>query len=487
MSVTHRMKILIVSAEAAPFAKVGGLADVAGALPKALRDLGHDARLVMPLYRMIEDDPRWSLTTTLPQFSVRMNRHWSQSAVFKETEIDELPVGFIGTDRWFTEAVSSESLYTPGGIQHLFFCAAVLQAMEELGWIPDVIHVNDWHTGFLPVLLRLRPNPLWTDVSSVFTIHNLAYQGEFGMEALDALDLPHRLFHYEHVEAFGRVNFLKAGCTYADRVNTVSETYAKEIQTPEFGCRLEGLMSYLESEGRLSGIVNGIDTEVFDPSADPDVPFHFCAADPSNKALDTKALREELGLPEMPGAPLFGVVSRLSSQKGLDLIVEAADALFDLPIQLVIQGLGDPHIARQLQALEIQYPKQFRFVQAFNAPLAQRVYAGCDGFLMPSRFEPCGLGQMIAMRYGTVPVVRRTGGLADTVFDNVNGYVFDKQEPMALIAAVTRAADTFQDKAAWSRVMSAGMNEDFGWTQSAAKYVDLYEDALSGAQKVRIA
>jgi len=481
------MKILIVSAEAAPFAKVGGLADVAGALPKALRELGHDARLVMPLYRMIEEDPRWSLQTTLPNFSVRMNRLWSQSAVFKETEIDNLPVGFIGTDRWFTEAVSSETLYTPGGIQHLFFCAAVLQAMEELGWIPDVIHVNDWHTGFLPVLLRMRPNPLWSDVSSVFTIHNLAYQGEFGMEALDALDLPHRIYNYEHVEAYGRVNFLKAGCTYADRVNTVSETYAKEIQTPEFGSRLDGLMSYLHSQGRLSGIVNGIDTDVFNPATDADVPFHFSASEPSNKAEDTRALRAELGLPDMEGAPLFGVVSRLSSQKGLDLIIEAAEALFELPIQLVIQGLGDSSIARALQALEVRYPKHFRFVQAFNAPLAQRVYAGCDGFLMPSRFEPCGLGQMIAMRYGTVPVVRRTGGLADTVFDGFNGFVFDKQEPMALIAAVTRAVDTFHDKAVWDRMVAEGMREDFSWTQSAAKYVELYEDALSGSQNARIA
>jgi starch synthase len=471
------MKVLFVSAEAAPFAKVGGLADVAGALPKALRELGHDVRLVMPLYRMIEDDPRWSLTTSLPRFDVEMNSNWTKTAVFKETDHEGLPVGFIGTDEWFNESVSSETLYYPGGTQHLFFCAAVLKAMEELDWIPDVIHVNDWHTGFLPVLLKEKAGERWSDVASVFTIHNLAYQGEFGLEALDALGLPHSLFHYERTEAWGRVNFLKAGCVYADRVNTVSETYAKEVQTPEFGAHLDGLMRHLSAEGRLSGILNGIDTDVFDPSADPDIPFHFSARDPANKAADRAALLQELGLPVDPETPLFGVVSRLSSQKGLDLIVAAAETLFDLPIRLVVQGLGDPIIADALRDLERRYPDNFRFVQRFDAPLAQRIYAGCDGFLMPSAFEPCGLGQLIAMRYGTVPVVRRTGGLADTVMEGENGFVFDRKEPMALIAAVTRAVDCFRDCDRWETIMLEGMKSDHGWTASALKYVTLYEEA----------
>jgi len=472
-----RMKVLFVSVEVAPLAKVGGLADVAGALPKALRALGHDARIVMPLYRMIEDDPRWSLATTLERFDVPMNHGWSKTATFKETELDGLPIGFIGTDEWFPLGVDSETLYQPGGMQHLFFCASVLRAMEELDWIPDVIHCNDWHTGFLPVLMREKAAALWDRVPTIFTIHNLAYQGEFGLEALEALGLPNRLFHPEKVEAWGRVNFLKAGCAYSDRVNTVSERYAEEIQTPEFGNRLDGLMQHLARQGRLSGILNGIDTDTFDPSRDPDVPVKFNARNPSGKAADRAALMKELGLPMMDETPLFGVVSRLSDQKGLDLVVQSAEALFAMPVQLVIQGLGDPAIADALRDLERRYPKHFKFVNEFNAPLAQRIYAGCDGFLMPSAFEPCGLGQMIAMRYGTVPVVRSTGGLADTVHEGVNGFTFERREPMALIAAVARAHAAYRDCERWPRLMQTGMETDFGWQRSAAKYVALYEDA----------
>ena len=257
------MKILFVSAEVAPFAKVGGLADVAGALPKALRALGHDVRIIMPLYRMIEDDPRWNLATTLGSFEVTMSPSWRKTATFMETEHAGVPIGFIGTDEWLDLSVGSDTLYQPGGMQHLFFSEAVLRAMEELDWIPDVIHCNDWHTGFLPVLMREKHARRWNSVASVFTIHNFAYQGDFGIEILDALDLPRRLFNPEQVEAWGRVNFLKAGCVYADQVNTVSETYAQEIQTQEYGCRLDGLMQHLERLGRLCGILNGIDMDVF--------------------------------------------------------------------------------------------------------------------------------------------------------------------------------------------------------------------------------
>ncbi|MGV3616926.1 MAG: glycogen synthase [Fimbriimonas sp.] len=471
------MKVLIVSAEVAPFAKVGGLADVAGALPKALRALGHDARVVMPLYRMIEDDPRWTLQTTLPGFDVRLNPAWTKSATFKETEIDGLPIGFIGTDEWFNESRDSESLYRPGGDMHLFFCSAVLRAMEELDWIPDVVHVNDWHTGFLPVLMREKGSARWDGVGTVFTIHNLAYQGEFGIEVLDALDLPRSLYQPEKLETWGRVNFLKAGCVYSDRVNTVSPNYAQEIQTPEYGCTLDGLMRHLATHGRLTGILNGIDTEVFDPETDPHLPARFSAANPSGKATDKQLLLRELGLPSIENAPLFGVVSRLSSQKGLDLIVQAAEAMFGLPTQLVIQGLGDPAISVALRDLERRFPQNFRFVERFDADLAQRIYGGCDGFLMPSAFEPCGLGQMIAMRYGTVPIVRATGGLKDTVFEGVNGFTFDRKDPVALVAAVARAADAYRDCDRWRELERAGLTGDFTWDRSAQAYVELYRAA----------
>lgn len=471
------MRILFVSVEVAPFAKVGGLADVAGALPKALRHLGHDARVVMPLYRMIEDDPRWELATTLDEFEVRMSSRWAKMATFRETELDGLPVGFIGTDEWYGESVNSQTLYRPGGMQHLFFSQAVLTAMEQLDWIPDIVHCNDWHTGFLPLLMREKAGAIWDDVASVYTIHNLAYQGEFGLEILDALELPHRLFNSEQVEAWGRVNFLKAGCVYSDRVNTVSETYANEIQTPEFGSSLEGLMAHLDRKGRLAGILNGIDTDVFDPTADPDIPAHFSTHDLSGKRECRRRLLEEVGLPEIQGAPLFGVVSRLSSQKGMDLMLKAAEAMFSLPVQLIVQGLGDPALAYAFSRLEERFPSNFRFVNRFEPPIAQRIYAGCDGFLMPSAFEPCGLGQMIAMRYGTVPVVRSTGGLADTVFEGHNGFVFHQREPMELLAAVERARFAYQDSDQWRKIMLKGMKTDLTWDNSAKLYAHLYEEA----------
>jgi starch synthase len=480
------MKILIVSVEVSPFAKVGGLADVAGALPKALRALGHDARVVMPLYRMIEEDPRWNLVTGLDPFEVQMNPHWKKTATFKQTEFDGVPIGFIGTDEWFTESVNSETVYQPGGMQHLFFSTAVLKAMEALDWIPDVVHCNDWHTGFLPVIMRERASGVWDDVASVYTIHNLAYQGEFGLEVLDALELPHSLYTPDKLETWGRVNFLKAGCAFSDQVNTVSENYARETQTAEYGCTLEGLMQYLHRQGRLSGIVNGIDKGVFDPETDPDIPSHFSSRAPEGKAACRTALLEELGLQPIEGAPVMGVVSRLSSQKGIDLIVEAAEALFELPAQLIIQGLGDPSLAGRLRELEQAYPTHFRFIERFDAPMAQRVYAGCDMFLMPSSFEPCGLGQLIALRYGTVPVVRATGGLADTVFEGQNGFVFKNRSAMELLAAVERAHDRYQNSEAWDRLVQTGLSGEYGWEKSAVKYVELYERACKDRERLAV-
>jgi starch synthase len=473
------MKILFVSVEVAPFAKVGGLADVAGALPKALRRLGHDVRIAMPLYKMIEDDPRWTVRPCIDDLKVTMNRQWSKQAIVKETDLEGVPVMLIGTDEWFPLSVDSATVYQPGGMQHLFLSQAILAACDELGWIPDVIHCNDWHTGLLPVILREKAKGAWEGVASIYTIHNLAYQGDFGVEVLDALDLPRSLFNSNQVEAYGRVNFLKAGAVFSDRVNTVSPNYAKEILTPQYGSRLDGLMRLLAQEGRLSGILNGIDTEVFNPETDPDLPAHFSAADPSNKAKCREGLLKELKMKPIEGAPVIGMVSRLSSQKGMDMVLESAQSMLSLPTQLIVQGLGEPNIAEGFRLLEKRFPKQVRFVERFDAPLAQRVYAGSDAFLMPSAFEPCGLGQLIAMRYGTVPVVRSTGGLADTVFDCVNGFVFQHQAPMEMLAAIERMQTIFGNSKRWAEIQSAGMHADFGWEKSALKYVDLYDEAIA--------
>jgi starch synthase len=469
------MKILFVSVEVAPFAKVGGLADVAGSLPKALKAMGHDVRVVMPDYKMIET-AGYPIETVTPSFETEINPFWKKPTTVRQTPLGDVPVYLVGTDEWFQDADRSENVYRPGVDQYLFFSQAILQMLEQLDWTPDVIHCNDWHTGFIPVLVR--ENPKFQSIATIYTIHNLAYQGEFDIDVLDKLGLPRYLFNPAGVEAWGRVNFLKAGSAFADQVNTVSETYADEIQTPEFGATLEGLMRYLRDTGRLSGILNGLDTEFFDPATDKDLPFHFTVANPKGKAQCKDALLEELKMEAIEGAPLLGIVSRLSSQKGIDLVAAAAETLFSLPVQLVVLGAGDPAIANALIDLQKRYPNNLRFVEGFHLELAPRIYAGCDGFLMPSKFEPCGLGQLIAMRYGTVPVVRKIGGLGDTVFEGRNGFVFEEADIVPFIAAVRRLKEAYATPSVWNRLILAGMSADYGWQASARKYEELYERAL---------
>ncbi len=472
------MKILFVSVEVSPFAKVGGLADVASALPKALMAMGHDVRIAMPAYAMIERDARWHKNRVASDVPVQMNPEWSKEAFVDQTDFDGVPVYLIGTDEWFDQSTRSDLVYLPGVEKYLFLAEAIPAVSKALNWKPDVVHCNDWHTGFLPVVLREKHADEWEDVATVFTIHNFAYQGEFGTEILDLLDLPQSLFHPWFVEAWGRVNFLKSGCVFADKVNTVSRSYANEIQTAQYGCGLDGLMRHLKGEGKLSGILNGIDRDVFNPETDPLIPAHFSASSPKAKAECRAALLQRLELPNDPTVPIVGVVSRLSQQKGLDLLVEAAERLVELPMTIIVQGLGDPWLAGKLRDLEAAHPTRLRFIEEFDESIAQLVYSGSDMFAMPSRFEPCGLGQMIALRYGTVPVVRRTGGLADTIFEGQNGFVFDNESTEELVFALARAAEAFRNPDLWADYVHAALTEDFGWEASAIRYVELYGQAI---------
>ncbi|MBC8066289.1 MAG: glycogen synthase [Chlorobia bacterium] len=474
------MNIVFISAEVAPFAKVGGLADVAGSLPQSLAALGHDVTVMMPAYQMVLDDPRWDVRDVAASIPVTMNPDWIVDAWVKEMEADGVRTLLIGGADFFTRATSSESIYLPGIDQYLFFSHAVLEVTKSLKLEPDVVHCNDWHTGFIPVLMREKQTAYWSQTAALYTIHNLAYQGEFDTSVLDKMNLPHRLFNADQLETWGRVNFLKSGCVYSDQVNTVSPTYAKEIQTPEFGCTLQGLMLHLAKRSRLSGILNGIDQEFFNPSDDPALAAGFSHEDPSGKITCKARLQAELGLPVKPMIPVLSVVSRLSNQKGLDLILEIVPKLAELPAQLIVQGLGDPAIAVRLRELSAAYPDCLRFVEEFNADLAQRVYAGSDMFLMPSAFEPCGLGQMIAMRYGTVPIVRKTGGLADTVFEGENGFTFEASSADELWSAIGRAHQLYEDPMSWAMLVDTAMKADHSWTQSAADYAALYGRALAG-------
>lgn len=466
------MKVLFVAAEVAPFAKVGGLADVAGSLPKALAALGHDVRVLMPAYRMVLDDPRWGVEAA-GEFPVDGWR-----AKLWHSKSHGLDLWLIGGIEAFDLVEDSRSVYSPDRDAYLDFSRAALQMQSATGWLPDVVHAHDWHTGFIPVLIKEDGGHDWDRVASVFTVHNLAYQGEFGADTLDRVGLPRSLYNMHQLETFGSVNFLKAGCVFADQVNTVSPTYAREIQTSEYGCRLEGLMAWLAGQGRLRGILNGIDTEVFDPTSDPHIVAHYSADDLSGKAICRQALLEGFGL-EGHG-PMLGVVSRLSEQKGFDLILGGMERLLDLGCSIVVLGTGDPWAARSLGQWHTRRPDRVVLAERFDIELAQRIYSGVDAFLMPSAFEPCGLGQMIAMRYGSVPIVRKTGGLADTVFEGKNGFVFEAKTADALAEAVGRACHAMAEPAKWARLVEAGMREDFGWSRSAADYVRMYEDALRG-------
>ncbi len=465
------------AAEVAPFAKVGGLADVAGSLPIALHALGHDVRVLMPSYKMVEDDPRRQVKRLVDDFEVEMNPAWRKNAYLNEARMDGVPVYMVGTDEWFTNTVSSDTIYQPGSDAYMFFSCAALQVPGLVDWKPDVVHANDWHTGFLPVLMRERMRPEWDDVASIFTIHNLAYQGEFGFDVLDKLDLPHYLFNLDQLEFYGSVNFLKAGCVFADQVNTVSPSYAEEIQTTEYGAHMEGLMMHLARNKRLSGILNGIDDQVFNPSTDPHIPAHYDADNLEGKAICKGALLHRLQMDPIDGAPLFGVVTRLSDQKGMNLLLDSAKKMFAMPCQVVIQGLGDPWLIKEFQSLQAKFPANFRFVGAFDVELAQQIYAGCDGFLMPSIFEPCGLGQLIAMRYGTIPIVRATGGLADTVHEDTNGFTFAEKSSKDFLKAVRKAHATYGVPEAWNSLRDTAMRGDYSWKPSARAYQALYEKA----------
>ncbi|HLJ56905.1 MAG TPA: glycogen synthase GlgA [Chthonomonadaceae bacterium] len=500
------MKILIISAEVAPFAKVGGLADVAGALPKALKRMGHDVRVAMPCYRMIETNPAFAVRDVLAPFPVRIRTGVAQDAFVRGAAIqagsDAVPVYLIGNrgeggrPGYFEEATDSTKVYTVSPEPYVFFCHAVLETIKRLegGWTPDVLHCNDWHSGLVPVFARTSyaDDPAVSPAASVFTIHNLAYQGGFDRSEWAATGLPDRLFHPSALEFYGGWSFMKGGLTFSDRVNTVSETYAGEIQTAEYGCGLEGLTQTLCRTERLSGILNGIDYEEYDPATDRRIARQFSGESPEGKAVCKAALQAELGLKVSPRTPLVGLVSRLADQKGLDLIRASVEEMLALPVQLALLGTGDRAYEAYFCCLQERYPGRVHARIAFDVELAQRIYAGSDLFLMPSRFEPCGLGQMMALRYGTVPIVRATGGLADSIVDVAagsgdkgNGFVFTDYSAAALLDTVKRAAGLYRREAAWTALVRHAMHCDFSWSRSAAQYEALYAAAVTARRLQR--
>ena len=476
-------KILFATSEAFPLIKTGGLADVSGSLPIALDGLGHDVRIVMPAYA----DVLASLGD-LP--SKRINQAGGMVEIFETmlpgTSVPVWLVSHAGAfDRSGNPYLADNGKSWPDNAERFaLLCRVGVEiAMNRMGfgWKPEIVHCNDWQTGLIPALLedeKDRP-------ATVYTIHNLAYQGLFPRELFQKLGLPQRFWSYNALEFYDQLCFIKGGLVYADRINTVSPNYAVEIQGKEFGCGMEGLLK--ERKDRLSGIINGIDEDAWNPANDPLIPNAFDLSDLSGKEENKSALQKRFNLSVQADVAVVAMVGRTVQQKGIDLIIEAMPKLMELPLQLVILGNGEKKYEQTLKHWQTLYPDRIALKVGYDEPLAHLIEAGSDLFLMPSRFEPCGLNQRYSQRYGTVPIVRCVGGLADTVEDasptnlelgKASGVVFHETSSAALLAAILRALDLFRQKPQWRKIQKAGMQKDFSWKQSARKYLDLYNLAL---------
>jgi starch synthase len=478
MSNEQPLKVYILAAEIVPFAKAGGMADVVGALPKALKASGHDVRLVMPRYGQVKPE-RFDLHTVLDAVSVRMGNYQEQVHVLQGSIGREIPVYFIDAPRYFER----ENIYgyTDDGERFILFCRGALEAVRALGWAPDVIHCNDWQTGIVPNWMHTlyHDDPFFSSSATVYTIHNLAYQGIFGRRILEVAGVAAGGFLYPQiVELANVVDIMGRGILFADAVTTVSERYAQEILTPTFGEKLDHLLR--SRRDRLFGILNGLDYQEMDPATDHSIRVRFDARSLEKRVENKLALQERAHLPVRPDVPLLAMISRLADSKGFDLLAQIAQPLLAQGVQLVVLGIGEQQYHELFQSLAARYPEQVAIFLTFNSELAQAIYAGCDMFLMPSRFEPCGLGQLIALRYGGVPVVRSVGGLADTVQEynptsgSGNGFTFTNYDPWEFFAAIVRAIELYRFKDAWRVLQQRCMAADHSWHASARRYVEVY-------------
>lgn len=472
-----KIKVLMVAAELTPVVKVGGLGDVVGALPKALVQLGCETKIALPYYGSI-DSKKYHAKNIAKSISVAFGG--------KIEKIDLWSIVLPGSqvEVWLVKHAyfSPKEVYLCNIKEYrneerfAFFSLAVLEASKHIGWRPDVIHCHDWHTSLVPLLLKTsyKTEPFFAQTRTLLTIHNLAMQGQTKAEIAEMANLDKKHPTVKADLTDGNINLMYQGIMNADLVNTVSPTYAKEILTKDQGANLEKYLKIRKKDS--SGILNGIDTGLFDPSSDKLIKKRYSSASLRDKTANKLALQKEVGLPQAENTALVGTVSRFTSQKGLDLI---DDRIAALPCQFVFLGTGQKEFEDELTALAKKYPDKFNVQVKFDAGLAQRIYAASDIFLMPSLFEPCGLGQMIAMRYGSVPVVRATGGLADTVDARV-GFSFKKYSSKVLCGTLKAALDVYKDRPkTWSKLQSTGMKRDFSWTKSAKDYAKLYKKLAS--------
>jgi starch synthase len=479
------MKVAIIATEAVPFARMAAPADAAGALPKVLPKLGVETALIIPYYRQVMRGDFGE--ERVERIRVRLGKNNKAGSVY-QTKIPgtRVPVYFISCDPFFNR----EGLYGEDGADYpdnverfTFFTRGVLQAINALELKPDVLHINDWQTGLIPLYLRAEYGEDYEKIPAVlFTIHDVTNQGNFDKKYYPITNLDWSYYTVDRIESYGQFSFIKSGILYSDLINTVSPRYAEEIQTPEYGYGMDAVLR--RKRGVLYGILNGIDYDVWNPGADRYIEGVYGAGDLDGKTICKKALLAENDFPD-DGKPLIGMISRLIDRNGLDILVEGIDGILARDCRYILLGTGDRKYHRLFAEINKRHPKKFKVHLTFDEAMAHRIYAGSDIFLMPSRYEPCGLGQMISMAYGTVPVVRATGGLTDTVIDadmkrkDGVGYSFERYSGRALVEALERAVSTYKnDPERWRKIMVRGMEKDFSWLGSARKYVEIYETAL---------
>ena len=479
-------RILFVASEVTPFAKTGGLADVAGSLPGALASLGHKVNVVMPLYRSVKEG-KFGIKPYDGALSVPFKGHQLRAGVFTAKTGRNVRLYFIQRDEFFDRSGlygTSGGDYFDNAERFIFFSRSVLEFNKLSGFQPDIIHCHDWQTSLIPVYLKslYKIDPMLKQARSVFTIHNLAYQGVFSKEMMAVGELPMELFSMRGLEYYDKMNFMKGGIVFSDIITTVSEKYAQEIQTPEYGYGMDGVLG--GRRGDIFGILNGVDYTSWNPRTDPHIAAKYSSKDLSGKKKCKEELKKVFNLKGPHEFPIIGIISRLADQKGFDILAEAMDDLMKMDLCVAILGTGDAKYEKQYSALGKKYPGRLGVMIAFDNILAHKIEAGSDMFLMPSKYEPCGLNQMYSLKYGTIPIVRATGGLDDTIqrFDpktgEGNGFKFSAYSSQALLEETQRALNIFQDKKTWTALVQKAMRMDFSWKKSAQKYDEIYNRAL---------
>ncbi len=488
------MNVLFVASEMEPFAKTGGLADVIGVLPKRLADLGLDVRVVIPHYKEAERNLRRLKykVNTIRNKQVIVPIDWiAHKGKIKETKVGGVTVYFLCNEEFYDRAYiygSPVGDYQDNDLRYGFLSLGALEIVKAVNFKPDIIHCNDWQTALVPISLKWKKHyhddPFFQDTKVVYTIHNIAYQGLYKPDLVEKLGLPSHIFNMNSLEFYGKVNLMKGGIISSDLVTTVSPRYTEEIKTPEYGYWLDGVLRSISHQNKLVGVMNGLDYDVWNPETDNAICMKYGADNLDGKILNKIKLRKRLGFKSKENKPLIGLISRLADQKGIDLVIDFLDQILDLNVELVILGTGDKNYENILTEKMKQYSDRFAAIIGYNDKKARAIYAGSDMFLMPSRFEPCGLGQLMALKYGTIPIVRGTGGLLDSIVDYKrnkelgNGFVFHEFDGKEMLSSINNAISVYENPVEWNNLVRKAMGENFSWRKSSEIYLGHYKKLL---------